>query len=204
MTPPIEVLAGCPSLLRSPQPGRVCGAEPAETTRSRRRTSSWRRAAAIQRLAARDQEVRGRLARSGLAGLRNRGSDPRLGLHGPPITFQDPAHLLLYSKQYLRRIQSSAHRSGQRQLFRRGVREAGQRVRYEVLVAKPSNRTDELGRMALGATHQLVAPHRRRRPGSILLANPATKDWHNFAMEWKEHIAWLAPILATVVAFIVV
>lgn len=41
-------------------------------------------------------------------------------------------------------------------------------------------------------------------PKSILLANPATKDWHDFAMEWKEHIAWLSPILATVVAFIVV
>jgi hypothetical protein len=37
-----------------------------------------------------------------------------------------------------------------------------------------------------------------------LTANPNTADWHNFGMEWKEHIAWLAPILATVVAFIVV
>lgn len=40
-------------------------------------------------------------------------------------------------------------------------------------------------------------------PKSILLSNPDTKDWHNFAMEWKEHIAWLSPILATAVAFIV-
>jgi hypothetical protein len=38
---------------------------------------------------------------------------------------------------------------------------------------------------------------------SKLLANPATKDWHQFGMEWKEHIAWISPILATVVAFIV-
>jgi hypothetical protein len=38
---------------------------------------------------------------------------------------------------------------------------------------------------------------------SILLANAGTKDWHEFAMEWKEHIAWISPILATVVAFIV-
>jgi hypothetical protein len=37
-----------------------------------------------------------------------------------------------------------------------------------------------------------------------LTADPNTADWHNFGMEWKEHIAWLAPILATVVAFIVV
>lgn len=41
-------------------------------------------------------------------------------------------------------------------------------------------------------------------PKSLLLANPSTADWHDFGMEWKEHIAWLAPILATVVAFIVV
>src|SRR6266508_5832841 len=41
-------------------------------------------------------------------------------------------------------------------------------------------------------------------PKFQLTANPNTADWHNFGMEWKEHIAWLAPILATVVAFIVV
>jgi hypothetical protein len=39
---------------------------------------------------------------------------------------------------------------------------------------------------------------------SVLLASPNTADWHEFGMEWKEHIAWLSPILATVVAFIVV
>lgn len=40
-------------------------------------------------------------------------------------------------------------------------------------------------------------------PRSILLANPATEEWHHFGMEWKEHVAWISPILATVVAFIV-
>lgn len=39
---------------------------------------------------------------------------------------------------------------------------------------------------------------------SMLLADPNTADWHNFGMEWKEHIAWLSPILATLAAFIVV
>lgn len=38
---------------------------------------------------------------------------------------------------------------------------------------------------------------------SLLLADPATRGWHEFAMEWKEHVAWLSPILATAVAFIV-
>jgi hypothetical protein len=40
-------------------------------------------------------------------------------------------------------------------------------------------------------------------PRSELLANPDTKDWHEFAMEWKEHIAWIAPLLATAAAFMV-
>jgi hypothetical protein len=40
-------------------------------------------------------------------------------------------------------------------------------------------------------------------PRSILLANPATAEWHTFGMEWKEHVAWFAPIIATAVAFAV-
>ncbi|MBI2873776.1 MAG: hypothetical protein HYY09_01690 [Firmicutes bacterium] len=40
-------------------------------------------------------------------------------------------------------------------------------------------------------------------PRSFLLANPNTAFWHKFGMEWKEHVAWLAPILATAVAYIV-
>ena len=40
-------------------------------------------------------------------------------------------------------------------------------------------------------------------PRALLLAD-ANKDlWHKFGMEWKEHIAWAAPILATAVAFVV-
>ncbi len=40
-------------------------------------------------------------------------------------------------------------------------------------------------------------------PRSQLLGNPDTADWHKFGMEWKEHVAWLSPILATAVTFIV-
>lgn len=40
-------------------------------------------------------------------------------------------------------------------------------------------------------------------PRSILLASEATRAWHTFGMEWKEHIGWFAPILATAVAYIV-
>jgi hypothetical protein len=40
-------------------------------------------------------------------------------------------------------------------------------------------------------------------PRYLLLANESTAQWHEFGMEWKEHVAWLAPIAATVVAFAV-
>ena len=40
-------------------------------------------------------------------------------------------------------------------------------------------------------------------PRSFLKANPNLALWHSFGMEWKEHVAWFSPILATVVAFIV-
>jgi hypothetical protein len=40
-------------------------------------------------------------------------------------------------------------------------------------------------------------------PRSLLLADPDLEQWHKFGMEWKEHVAWISPILATVVAYIV-
>jgi hypothetical protein len=40
-------------------------------------------------------------------------------------------------------------------------------------------------------------------PRSLLLADPSRASWHTFGMEWKEHIAWIAPLLATAVAFAV-
>ena len=43
-----------------------------------------------------------------------------------------------------------------------------------------------------------------RFPRSLLLSSPDTAEWHNFGMEWKEHVAWIAPILATAVACVVV
>ena len=39
-------------------------------------------------------------------------------------------------------------------------------------------------------------------PRYFLLASKTTAEWHTFGMEWKEHVAWLAPIAATVVAFV--
>jgi hypothetical protein len=60
----------------------------------------------------------------------------------------------------------------------------------------------------------LVYPGYRAKPPSgagiegfpkyALLADPRTAVWHTFGMEWKEHIAWLVPFLATAVAYAVV
>jgi hypothetical protein len=38
-------------------------------------------------------------------------------------------------------------------------------------------------------------------PQHLLMSNPVTAGWHNIGMEWKEHIAWLAPISLTAVAY---
>jgi hypothetical protein len=38
-------------------------------------------------------------------------------------------------------------------------------------------------------------------PKALLVSSPDTAGWHNFGMEWKEHVAFLAPLLATAVAF---
>lgn len=41
-------------------------------------------------------------------------------------------------------------------------------------------------------------------PKSALLADPGTAVWHEFGMEWKEHVGWLVPILVTVIAYLAV
>jgi hypothetical protein len=38
---------------------------------------------------------------------------------------------------------------------------------------------------------------------SFLLANAGKEAWHTFGMEWKEHVAWISPILATAAAAVV-
>ena len=50
-----------------------------------------------------------------------------------------------------------------------------------------------------GTTGAMLAEY----PKNLLLSSAQTADWHEFGMEWKEHLAWLAPILATAVAFVV-
>lgn len=58
----------------------------------------------------------------------------------------------------------------------------------------------------LSGTYIVYPWYRARVPDSpraLLLAKPETALWHTFGMEWKEHVGWFAPILATAVAFMV-
>jgi hypothetical protein len=36
----------------------------------------------------------------------------------------------------------------------------------------------------------------------LLMSSPKTIGWHSLGMEWKEHVAWFAPISITMVAFV--
>jgi hypothetical protein len=40
-------------------------------------------------------------------------------------------------------------------------------------------------------------------PRSILLSDPSTRQWHEFADVWKTHVAFMSPILATAAAALV-
>jgi hypothetical protein len=40
-------------------------------------------------------------------------------------------------------------------------------------------------------------------PRRLLLSSGKSSHWHNVGMEWKEHIAWLAPIAITMVCYVV-
>jgi hypothetical protein len=37
-------------------------------------------------------------------------------------------------------------------------------------------------------------------PQRLLLSRPSTAGWHSIGMEWKEHVAWLVPLAATMAA----
>jgi hypothetical protein len=39
-------------------------------------------------------------------------------------------------------------------------------------------------------------------PRRLLLSSGKTSEWHNIGMEWKEHVAWIAPIAMTMVAYV--
>ena len=52
----------------------------------------------------------------------------------------------------------------------------------------------------------LIKPSDTCSPRDFLKSNVSgdTETWHSFGMEWKEHVAWASPILATAAAFLIV
>ncbi len=52
----------------------------------------------------------------------------------------------------------------------------------------------------------LTSPGPTCSPRDFLKSNVSgqTDNWHQFGMEWKEHISWAAPMLATAAAFLVI
>lgn len=41
-------------------------------------------------------------------------------------------------------------------------------------------------------------------PQRLLMSSPATSGWHSLGMEWKEYVAWFAPVSMTMVAFVLI
>ncbi len=41
-------------------------------------------------------------------------------------------------------------------------------------------------------------------PQAFLQSSPNTTGWHDLGMEWKENVAWLAPISMTMVAYVTI
>jgi hypothetical protein len=58
---------------------------------------------------------------------------------------------------------------------------------------------DTLAGADLAECAGLELPSGACSPREFLLSNTSgdTKEWHHFGMEWKEHVAWAAPFLAT-------
>jgi len=75
--------------------------------------------------------------------------------------------------------------------------------------------TAALGWLAVFTGTYIVYPWYRTKPPANttdltaypryqLLAHPNTAAWHNIGMEWKEHIAFFAPIAITMVAYVLI
>jgi hypothetical protein len=63
----------------------------------------------------------------------------------------------------------------------------------------------EVGANEFAGCAGAVLPSQTCSPRDFLLSEVSgnTAGWHEFGMEWKEHISWAAPLLATAVAFVI-
>ncbi len=89
-----------------------------------------------------------------------------------------------------------------------GLKERVRRMKWWTsLMAVVSSLTVFTGTYIVYPWYRAAAPEGAdliQYPRNFLLANPNLAAWHTFGMEWKEHVAWLSPILAIAVAYIVV
>lgn len=101
-----------------------------------------------------------------------------------------------------------------------GIRERMTRLRYGVgamaliawgtvltgtWIVYPWYRENLAGADKAAGCAGLQAPSKSCSPRDFLLSGVSgdTDSWHKFAFEWKEHVAWFAPMLATAAAFLV-
>ena len=63
-----------------------------------------------------------------------------------------------------------------------------------------------VGENAYAGCAEAILPNATCSPRDFLKSNVSgnTETWHAFGMEWKEHVSWAAPILATASAFLIV
>jgi hypothetical protein len=63
-----------------------------------------------------------------------------------------------------------------------------------------------VGDNAYAGCADAILPNASCSPRDFLKSNVSgdTEMWHIFGMEWKEHVSWAAPILATAAAFLIV
>jgi len=63
----------------------------------------------------------------------------------------------------------------------------------------------KIGESAYAGCAGSVLPSATCSPRDFLLSNTSgsTESWHTFGMEWKEHVTWIAPILAVAAAFLI-
>jgi len=49
----------------------------------------------------------------------------------------------------------------------------------------------------------VIFPAYQTKPEVYLKSHPQLAPWHEIGMAWKQHIAWMVPLLATAVAYVV-
>ncbi len=122
------------------------------------------------------------------------------------ITFRDAwtvVHGLILGTLFL--ISFAGGLAGLYSLRPEWVTFAGTRERMQRLITGTATMAMTAWLTVISGTYVVYPWYRdpaQTSPRSVLLASAETAQWHQFGMEWKEHVAWVAPMLATVVAYL--